>query len=233
MELFPYQQPLIIALSVRNPTSLHLDLGRAVINLTDADTGEAMLSADTTRDVVALNINEGGNGTPSLPPTIALLTVPVFNIGGILLDLPKLIIRLLTRSKATTFAVDVHLYRNGADIGWVATATQYLVTHGLIDKFTGILGTILAQLKISISENPPAPLPDTTTNATMNGNTTTRSANHTLPPPFQSIPASQAASVTGGGSSSKSIMELDPAVAAAVQEYWTGPIPRPLILKGH
>jgi hypothetical protein len=224
VELFPYQQPLIIALSVRNPTSLHLDLGRAIINLTDADTGDKMLSADTTRDVVALNINEGGNGTVALPPTIAFLTVPVFNIGGIFLDLPKLIIRLLTKSKATTFALDVHLYRNGADISWVAIATQYMITHGLLDKFTAILGTILAHLKISISETP-APIPS---KSLVNG-TVNRLENHTLPPPFQSIKGYPAEP----GSMSKSLMELDPAVAAAVQQYWNGTIPSSLVLKGH
>ena len=113
-----------------------------------------LISADTGRDVVAYNINEGGNGTVNgIAPTIAVLTVPVFNIGGVFLDLPEFIVRLLTRTPSV-FAVDVHLYRNGVDIAWVATATQYLISHGLLGKLQGILGTILAHLKISIGPPP-------------------------------------------------------------------------------
>ena len=150
IELFPFQRPLKVALSVRNPSSLHLDLGRAKINLSDSSSGKVLISADSVTDIVAKNMYEGGNGTLEYMPTVALLTVPIFDIGGVLLDLPKLILRLIRMSETATFAVDVHLYRNGQDIKWVALGTQYLINHGLLEKLKRLIGNISPHLKISI-----------------------------------------------------------------------------------
>ena len=199
VELLPYQIPLRIALSVRNPASLHLDLGRAQINVTDADSGKVFVSADTTNDVVALNVREGGNGTAEKAPTIALLTVPVFNIGGILLDLPKLVLRLLRKSEKATFAIDVLLTRNGQEIKWVTFATHYLFEHGLLKKFQPLLGTILAHLKISIGGGGDLLFP--LHNSTLGRSSNSTNSTQPVGPP-------------------RSLMETNEEVRKAVSDYW-------------
>jgi hypothetical protein len=203
VDLMPYQEPLKIALSCYNPTSLHLDMGQAEIVITNGNGGR-LVFANSTTDIVALNINEGGNGTSSsLPPTLAIfdaeldpdLLGTIFGRGGLLANLPAFIVSLFRRKPnfALLFNVEVHIRRHGRDIPYIQVGTKYLLTNGLIDKLLPIVGVILANVKISIQPDP-----------------------------------------SDGEFRVVRIMDQFPEVGAAVDEYLgKSPLPSGLIIKGH
>ena len=149
VDLFPYQDPLEVALSVTNPSPLHLDMGRAEISVFDSS-GSQIVYANSTRDIIALNKNEGGNSTT--PPQLAYFSA-ILNLGNIAWDLPGIVLKMLRR-RSLDFNVEVHIRRDGVDIDWIQVVTQYLITHGLADRLLPLLGTIIANVKITIAPPP-------------------------------------------------------------------------------
>jgi len=149
VDLFPYQDPLEVALSITNPSPLHLDMGRAEITVLDGS-GAQIVYANSTRDIIALNKNEGGNNTN--PPQTGYFTA-VLNLDNFAWNLPAVVLKMLRRN-APDLKVDVHIRRDGVDIDWIQKVTAYLIAHGIQEKLLPLLGTIMADVKITIAPPP-------------------------------------------------------------------------------
>jgi hypothetical protein len=146
LDFYPYQKPVKLALSVSNPSPLHLNMGSAYIRILDSS-GSQIVHINSTTDIVALNNNEGGDSTH--PPHLAYFEV-MFDLFNVAWDLPGLVIKML-RGKPLDFLFKVHIQRNGIDIDWIKFVTEYLLNHGIKEKLFPLLGTILANVKVSVA----------------------------------------------------------------------------------
>lgn len=152
VDLFPYQLPLSVSISVRNPSPLHLDLGQAEISVLDSG-GTSVVYANSTGDVIALNVNEGANPTPpKLPPQLCSLYAEL-DLGGLIGSIPSLLINLIRR-RSLDYKVKVIFRRDGREVDWIGIVTQYMLSHGLTEKLLPLVGTIIGNVKITIGDPP-------------------------------------------------------------------------------
>jgi hypothetical protein len=134
--------PIRIELGIRNPSPVHIDLGQVEILLKDSS-GKKVLDIDSERDIVARNVNEGGNSARipnigSLLITIPFRTLNPFTIANLIKDLLS----------GEGIDLQIRLKRDGKEMDWVSTVCDYLVENGIVRQFIPLLGVILSNIKL-------------------------------------------------------------------------------------